>query len=575
MKYRIYICVAFLSFMMASCTKNYLDINTDPNNPTEASEALLLTNSEKAIADNFGFGGASGSGTARVAYNSVGFILDVYTHQATEYSSNNKYGAVGADVSNMWTGVYVGALENLSAIIQQAEPEGNMKYVGIAKVLQAYTFSQMVDIFGDVPFSEAIAFKSSGITAPKFDKGADIYPQLFKILDTAIMALQDQSAANVRQPGPDDVIYNGNVDLWVKAANTIKLKLYNQERLVTDVKADVASLENEPLISATKESFVMPYGAVVSPDNRNPGFLEYTATQRTVDIAPWFYEILKGYNTNIFTGIVDPRIPYYWFNQLKPDEADVEGNIPEYRDGGFVSLIFGSDGPHYGGAQDNSQTVMGIYPVGGRYDDGLGAGGKGVGSSSGTGAAPFRMITYADRLFIEAELIKSGVLPGGDDAARTKLQSAVTEALNQVDYFVGITGSVGQSVPKLSGTAQATVYSNKIMDYYDANVSQQMQIILTQKWISAFGGNYPDLYSDYRRTGFPVMFDPGNPQLAPGGMVQPPIHGNPFLDPQAAVPVSISKKYPVSLPWSSDELDANKNAPAQKDPSAFKVFWMP
>jgi len=552
--------------MIVSCKKGFLDINTDPNNPTKASEALLLTQSEKAIADNFGIGSV---------LPAVGSILDVYTHQATEYNSNNKYGAVGADVSNMWTGIYVGALENLSSLIEEAKPAGNMKYAGIAKVLQAYTFSQMVDIFGDVPFSQAISFKSEGITTPNFDKGADIYPQLFLMLDTAIMELQDQTAANIREPGTDDVIYGGDVDSWVKAANTIKLKLYNQERLVMDVSSEVAALENEPLINATAESFVMPYGTIVSPDNRNPGFLEYTATQRSVYISPWFYEMLKGYNQNIFTGIEDPRIPYYWFNQLKPDEPDVEGNTTEYRDGGFVSIIFASDGPYHGAAQDNSQTVMGIYPVGGRYDDGQGAGGKGVNSSSGTGAAPFRMITYADRLYIEAELIKSGVLPGGDAAARTKLEDAINESMKQVDYFVGVTGSVGQSVPKLSGTTGATNYVKSIMDYYDANTSQQLQIILTQKWISAFGGNYPDLYSDYRRTGFPIMFDPSNSQMAPGGMVQPPIHGNPFLDPQPAVPVSISKKYPISLPWSSDELDANKNAPAQKDPSAFKVFWMP
>jgi hypothetical protein len=566
MRYKSFIYIALLALLAASCTKGYLDINQDPNNPTKASEALLLTGAEKSMADWLGLDNTNGG---------VGNILSVYTHQATQYSAFNKYGAVGADISNMWTGIYVDVLENLSALMAEATPAGNMQYVGIAKVLEAYTYSQMVDIFADVPFSEAIDFKGKGITAPKFDKGSDIYPQLFAMLDTAIMDLQDQSAANIRTPGSDDVIYGGSVDNWVAAANTIKLKLYNQERLVTDVKSQVAALETQPLISSTDESFAVPYGTSISPDTRNPGFLEYVATQRTVDISPWFYEILKGYNKNIFTGITDPRIPYYFFNQLQPDEADVEGNVPEYRDSGFVSLIFGSDGPQYGSAQDNSQTVMGIYPVGGRYDDGQGAGGEGVGSSSGTGAAPFRMITYADRLYIEAELIKAGDLPGGDAAARTKLQDALEESFKQVDYFVAKTGSVGQTVPKLVGSGAEETYIQKIMAYYDAHPSQQMQVILTQKWISAFGGDYADLYSDYRRTGFPIMFDPGNPSQAPGGKVQPPIHGNPFVDPQAAVSVSISKKYPVSLPWSSDELDANKNAPPQKDPSAYKVFWMP
>lgn len=566
MRYKSLIYIALLPFLLASCTKKFLDVNTDPNNPTKVAEGLLLTQSEKAMADWLGFSNAGSGG--------VGTILAVYTHQETAYSANNKYGAVGADLSSMWTGIYVNTLENLSALVEEANTKGNLHYVGIAKVLQAYAFSQMVDIFGDVPFTEAIQFKSSGVTAPKFDKGSDIYPQLFKMLDTAIIDLKDQSV-NPSEPKTDDVIYGGDLGLWVKAANTIKLKLYDQVRLVQDVKSQVAALESGDLIDATEESFVVPYGSTSSPDNRNPGFLEYVATQRTIDVSPWFYEILKGYNKNIFNGIEDPRIPYYIFNQLQPDEQDVEGNTPEYRDSGFVSLIFGSDGPQYGSAQDNSQSVLGIYPVGGRYDDGKGAGGEGVGSSSGTGAAPFRMITYADRLYIEAELIKAGVLPGGATAARDKFEAALTESLAQVDYFVKLTGAVGQSVPDLVGSGADTAYVGKVLRYYDAHASQQMEIIMTEKWIAAFGGDYPDRYSDYRRTGFPIIFDPSNPQMAPGGKVQPPLHGNPFVDPQAAVAVSISKKFPVTLPWSADELDANKNAPAQKDPASYKVFWMP
>lgn len=564
MKFKSYIYLGLLSMLAVSCTKKFLDVNTDPNNPTKVSEGLLLTNSERTMADWLSFDNNGG----------VGSILDVYTHQSTQYAANNKYGAVGSDLSNMWTSIYVGSLENLSALSTQAAASGNTHYVGIAKVLQAYIFSQMVDIFGDVPFSEAIEFKASGITAPKFDKGSDIYPKLFTMLDTALMNLQDP-AANPSEPGTDDVIYGGDLDAWVRAANTIKLKLYNQVRLVQDVKSDVAALETKPLIESTDQSFVVPYSATSTPDNRNPGFLEYTATQRTIYISPWFYEILKGYNPKIFTGIEDPRIPYYFFNQLKPDQKDVEGNTPEYRDGGFVSVYFGSDGPQYASAQDNSVTVMGIYPVGGRYDDGQGSGTAGVGASSGTGAAPFRMITYADRLFIEAELIKAGVLPGGASAARAKFEAAMKESMNQVDYFVKLTGSVGQSVPSLVGSGPDATYITDVMAYYDAHASQQMEIIMTEKWISAFGGDYPDMYTDYRRTGFPILFDPGNAQMAPGGMVQPPIDGNPFVDPQAAVKVSIGRNYPVSLPWSADELDANKNAPAQKDPSTFKVFWMP
>ncbi|MEO7769239.1 MAG: hypothetical protein ABIS01_17535, partial [Ferruginibacter sp.] len=88
-------------------------------------------------------------------------------------------------------------------------------------------------------------------------------------------------------------------------------------------------------------------------------------------------------------------------------------------------------------------------------------------------------------------------------------------------------------------------------------------------------GSSIDAYTDYRRTGFPILFDPSNPAMAPGGKVQPPLHGNPLVDPQSAVAVNLNLPYPLSLPWPTSELTSNSNAPAQKIPSTYKVFWKP
>jgi hypothetical protein len=63
--------------------------------------------------------------------------------------------------------------------------------------------------------------------------------------------------------------------------------------------------------------------------------------------------------------------------------------------------------------------------------------------------------------------------------------------------------------------------------------------------------------------------------MAPGGSVQPPVNGNPFVTPQKKVPVTLNIAYPQSLPWSQRELDLNSNAPAQKTPGTYKVFWKP
>ena len=97
---------------------------------------------------------------------------------------------------------------------------------------------------------------------------------------------------------------------------------------------------------------------------------------------------------------------------------------------------------------------------------------------------------------------------------------------------------------------------------------------MTEKWLSSIGSSV-DQYTDYRRTGYPVLFDPRIPAMAPGGLVQPPLNGNAFVIPQAAVPVSLGNNFPLSLPWSQSELELNGNAPSQKTPSTYKIFWMP
>ncbi len=424
-------------------------------------------------------------------------------------------------------------------------------------------------MFGDIPYSEAGKLLEGNLN-PKFDDDATIYPDLITLIDQGIADLNNP-ANNPLNPGADDVIYGGKTANWVKMANTLKLKMYTQMRKVKNVSAEVTALLANPatLINATAENFQLPYSA----DNKNPGYSDYGAAQRTKYISPWFYEIMKGYNPNIFTNIQDPRIPYYFFNQLKPTQTNTnDGFNTEYRDGPFVSIYFGSNGPNSGFAQQNTLTVLGIYPVGGKFDDGSGSGSTSatrLSNASATGAAPYRFITYADRLYLEAELIQAGVITGD---ARAKTLAAITESFKQVDAVVAKTGMTG--VPVLATSAAATTYIDKVMAEYDAKPAKQLEIIMTQKWISSFGSAI-DAYTDYRRTGFPVIFDPNSAAMAPGGEVQPPLHGNPLVDPQAPVKVSANRDFPVSLPWPSGELTSNSSAPAQKQPSTYKVFWQP
>jgi hypothetical protein len=564
-----------VAILLASCTKDFLDINTDPNNPAVAQSSIVLPGVERTLGDALSMDEQNGG---------LSEILAVYTHQMSTREEPDQYGLISTDVNlqTPWskllsatpnpglTKPVYGVLQNLEDMIKNDSAAGNARYLGIAKILKAYTFSVLVDVFGDVPFSEANKLKA-GIIYPKFDDDATIYPALFALLDQGIADLNNASAPNALKPGNDDIIYGGSVDKWTRAANTIKLKLYTQIRKVKNVSAEVTALINGgKLINQTDQSFLIPYGPNGATDDRNPGFATYFATQRSNHVSPWFYEILKGYNPRIFNGNPDPRIPYYIYNQLNATQAPRDGNQTEYRDGPFVSIYFGSVGPDRDRTQQNSISLFGIYPVGGKYDD---KSATIADANSGTGAAPYRMLTYADRLYLEAELIHTGVIAGN---AKTKLTAAMQESFKQVDYVISTYVKPSQSVPALVGTAAVTTYINKVLAEYDAaSTSKQLEFIMTQKWISSVGSAV-DQYTDLRRTGYPVIFNPTDPTMAPGGKVQPPINGDPVLPgAQKPVPVQLSRNFSLSLLWPAGELETNSNAPAQKSPSTYKVFWMP
>ncbi|MCX6206794.1 MAG: SusD/RagB family nutrient-binding outer membrane lipoprotein [Bacteroidetes bacterium] len=550
-KYFIYSFTALALFAVAiSGCKKFLDVNKNLNSPTAVPVSLLLSGAERSIAGNIALGTGLGS------------TMSVYTHQTTGRVGADRYGAGESGWDRLYT-----AISNLDVIIKQGTAETRYTYSGIAKILKAYTFSILVDVYGDVPYSEFDRF-GEGIKQPKFDKGSDIYPQLFKLIDDGIADINN-TAPNASKPAGDDYIYKGNTTNWIKAANTLKLKLYTQIRLVQDVKTQVQALLASPatLINSQAESFMLPYGPYGTTDDRHPAYGDYNATQRGGQLfSPWLYEIMKGRNTNIFFNIPDPRIPYYVYNQKSA--SGTPENCTEYRDGGFITIIFGSQGPCRDGSNSATYSLLGLYPAGGRYEDG---GAKTITSlgaiNAGTGALPHQFITYADRLYLEAELINAGVATG---TASTVFSSALDESFNQMDYIITNfikPGSAGaaQVVPAIATLPATTTYKTAVVTAFNAgNAAKQLEIIMTEKWINRIE-NPVDSYTDYRRTKYPVLFAP-----TPIGSVAT-VQG-----PDGKItPVFCDRQYPWTLPFSSNEISLNSSAPPQKVPESYKVFWQP
>ena len=553
---------------VAGC-EDFLDINRDPNNPSEPNIRYMLPGIESSLGDIYS-----------LDFGSIGYATSVFTHQlSTRQPEYDNYGITGSAyaVTHYWQYLYAGAiqryevggvLQNIDLLIKLGEDSKNIHYAGVGKLLKAYVFSTIVDLWGDVPYTEA----NAGNLNPKFDKDQDIYTSLFKLIDEGIQDLQDETAGNnLLDPGSDDLIYNGDLDSWTRMANTLKLKLYTQVKDVDGMydQTAVEALLAGDLIETWDESFKIPYGKQVSPDDRNPAFVsEWGGGQISNYISPWLFNIMNGKNDNILTGIVDPRIPYYWVNQLSPDKPDPE-NDPEFKDGYFQSIYFGSTGTNRDHAGRATFSMMGIYPCGGRYDDGKGSGSSGFSSSDGTGAAPCRLITHADRYYLEAELIASGKVNSYNNLMDV-LETAMFNSFEQVNEVASGAAPATQVVPSISDADQQDYVDAIDSLFVNADNDRKLELIMTEKWLSSFGTSH-DQYTDYRRTGYPVMFNPEDPNTTDTG-VAGEMSGGP--DGSGLVPVQQTRGYPVSWPYSNDEIQLNENLASQKaDITTAKIFW--
>ena len=469
-KYIRIIGFAFVFSVMTSCGSDWLDINKDPNNPTEASSDLLLTNAELNIVNSMGLstGGLSSH-------------LGVFMHQVTRRGDPDQYGTSGSNfmIGTAWDGLFTNAFEDLRVMIAQSEESGDMIYAGMGKILKAYAYSIMIDVWGDLPFDEANQLPE--IRFPTYENGQDVYPKIFALIDEGIGDMTNSEAQNTNTPGADDLFYGGSIDLWTKFANTLKLKLYNQVRLSPNagdynIIDNVRSLLQDELISDMSEDFELWYGVTQTPDNRHPAFIaDYAGGQKTYYISIWFYQTLTGQNVNVLNGISDPRMPYYFFNQLAGGDAQ---NPEEFREGDFLSIHFGSTHPNQAQAQDQSQTMLGLYPCGGRFDDGQGGV---VSQTSAAGDVSERLLTYYSRLFIEAELSLAGIATGD---ARQLLEEAIRASFSKVNQAVLNTAgsaTAPQSIPTIGQTDEDD-YVAAVLAEYDAanNDDRRLEVILTQ-----------------------------------------------------------------------------------------------
>jgi len=143
-KIKYLIGVVVLVMMAGACTENFEEINTNPNGPAEVTPDLLLPAAIEMAVD-------------RMNGSFVGHDMSCWAQQMAkiQYTDEDRYIYRTSVVNSTWNGLYIEGLTDAKDIeaIAAAMEEPNVNYQGIAKIWQAYIYSNLTDIYGDIPFS--------------------------------------------------------------------------------------------------------------------------------------------------------------------------------------------------------------------------------------------------------------------------------------------------------------------------------------------------------------------------------------------------------------------------------------
>jgi hypothetical protein len=254
MKISIYITLLLLS---VSCSKDWLDVNTDPNNPKDATPALVFP---AAVASTAGIVGGQ--------FAIVGGIWSQYYTQSSgsnQYKTYDSYNILASTFNNQFNELYSGALNDYKYVKDKAAAEQNWSYVLMATVMEAYTYQVLVDLFDQVPFREAL--QGEGNFAPHYDDGQLVYDSLIARIDYA-MGL-DFTASTSKDPGTSDYLFGGNITSWLQFANTLKLKIYLRQCYARPAVAQAGIAAIDQTIGFLSENAWLNI-FVDSPDKGNP-----------------------------------------------------------------------------------------------------------------------------------------------------------------------------------------------------------------------------------------------------------------------------------------------------------------
>lgn len=448
-----FVVAAMVVFTASSCKKSFLDINENPNSPTDASITadLILPRALHATA-------------ARVAtgFNYSAHWLGYWSRSGT-YGPNTEdesYNITTTFQAGQWSGWY-NILYDLDIMEKKAAAADQTFYVGIAKALKSIGFMYMVDQYDNVPYSTA--FDLAGNIQPAYDKGADIYADLLLQLDEAAKLIKDADVAANPRLGVADIMFEGDADMWRKFINTLRLRLILRQSQVTgfNASAEIAKItaDGSGFLGSGETAEVQP-GYAVDNGKQNPFWDNFELTY-TGDVADQ-YNRANNFVLNSYRNNNDIRYQYFF------DEAASPINNQLYY------------GYNYGEVIPNSDP---------KAANSSGVGGPGLARSA---TQPQWVLTSVESMFLQAEAIQRGWLTDGVPPAKEAYEAAVTESFK----WLGVDDAETEAADYL---AQSGTLMN-----WDA-APDKIKLIATQQYLALTGIANFEAYANYRRLGVPAV----------------------------------------------------------------------
>jgi hypothetical protein len=440
--------VFFLIGSLASCG-NWLDVNDNPDTPTDevVSESVLLPGIISTISYELTGGFPARYANAWVGQFSLnGLAPDIQTFKILD-----------VDVNNTWEyTLYTNVLKNSKLLITKAEQNGNKYYAGIGKVLTAYSLAITTDLWGEVPWTEALDVEN--YPKPKYDSQESVYASIFSLLNEAISNF-DYTEDQSDKPGSDDLLFSGNMSSWKKFAYSL-IARYQMRLSYAKDGEDQADL----VLSALNNSFI---------SNAEDADFEYY--DKTGEENPW-YQWMSKYNTlyldtNIYIVLKkynDPRLDIF----ADMTYAGQTGEILPHRNGlltttAGVTSKLAIERTTY----DNGEEVQPYFI---------------------TKSTSLPFITYAEICFLKAEAyLWKGNYPNAEQSMRDGIKASLSKvqldnspALNveQIDDYIS-------SLPALP-----------------SNFEGAQKMIIEMKYVANFLSL--ENYNDYRRTHYPDLIMP-------------------------------------------------------------------